>query len=42
MAVQATMLRGEPKHMKKLVFAFAGTAALLALGACNKGNQDAV
>ena len=42
MASLATMLRGEPKHMKKLVFAFAGTAALLALGACNKSNQDAV
>ena len=35
------MLRGEPKHMKKLVFAFAGTAAL-ALAGCNNGNEDAV
>jgi len=42
MASFATMLRGEPKQMRKLVFAFVGAAALLALGACNKGNEDAV
>ncbi len=41
MAGRATMLRGEPKHMKKLAFAFVTTAAL-ALGACNNSNQDAV
>jgi hypothetical protein len=41
MAAHATMLGGEPKHMKKMAFAFVGTAAL-ALGACNSSNQDAV
>ena len=41
MASFTTMLRGEPKHMKKLAFACVGTA-VLALSACNNGNQDAV
>ena len=41
MASFVTMLRGEPKHMKKLAFACVGTA-VLALSACNNGNQDAV
>ena len=41
MAGQATMLRGEPKHMKKMAFAFVTTAAL-ALGACNNSNPDVV
>jgi hypothetical protein len=40
MAVRANELRGERKHMKRLVFALVGTAAL-ALAACNN-NQDAV
>jgi hypothetical protein len=40
MAVRANELRGERKHMKRLVFALFGTAAL-ALAACNN-NQDAV
>ena len=41
MAHPATMFRGEPNHMKKLAFAFVGTA-IFALSACNNSNQDAV
>jgi hypothetical protein len=41
MASFVTMLRGEPKHMKKLAFVTIATAAI-ALAGCNRGNEDAV
>src|SRR5437016_10234781 len=41
MAVLATRSFGEPKHMKRLVFAVSATAAL-SLAACNSSSQDQV
>ena len=41
MAVSIDSFSGEPNNMKRLAFLTLGMAAL-ALGACNKGNEDAV
>ena len=41
MAVSIDSFSGKPNNMKRLAFLTLGMAAL-ALGACNKGNEDAV
>jgi hypothetical protein len=41
MAIAGNGIHGERKVMKRLAFVVLGTAAL-ALGGCNRGNQDAV
>jgi polyhydroxyalkanoate synthesis regulator phasin len=41
MAPSINNMSGEPNNMKRLAFLMLGMAAI-ALGACNKGNEDAV